>query len=101
MTCSRELPVIDAVASDYLDDITFLAVAGRSSEDKSARRVGDWFSPNRILWGYDDDLWPLYEVFGQPVSFLVSSDDVIVGGWFGAVSEEVLRERLDELVAIG
>lgn len=99
--CSRELPVIDAVASDYQDSITFVAVAGRSSADASARRVGDWFSPERILWGYDDDLWPTYEVFGQPVSYLISSDDVIVGGWYGAVGEAALREQLDALVAIG
>jgi len=93
--------VIDAVASDYQDEITFLAVAGRSSFDKSERRVGDWFSADRILWGYDDDLWPTYEVFGQPVSFLISSDDVIVGFWYGAVGEDTLREQLDALALIG
>lgn len=93
--------MIDAVASDYLDDITFVAVAGRSSPEASAQRVGDWFSPDRILWGYDDDLWSTYEVFGQPVSYLISSDDVIVGGWFGAAGEAALREQLDALVAIG
>lgn len=93
--------MIDAVASDYQDQITFLAVAGRSSPEASAQRVGDWFSPDRILWGYDDDLWPTYEVFGQPVSYLISSDDVIVGGWYGAAGEEDLRAQLDFLVAIG
>lgn len=76
-------------------------MAGRSSPDASAERVGDWFSPDRILWGYDDDLWPRYEVFGQPVTFLISSDDVIVGGWYGALGEDDLREQLDLLVAIG
>jgi hypothetical protein len=93
--------VIDAVASEYQDQITFLGVAGRSSPEASAQRVGDWFSPDRILWGYDDDLWPRYEVFGQPVSFLISSDDVVVGGWYGAVDEEALRAELDRLAAIG
>lgn len=93
--------MIDAVASDYQDQITFLAVAGRSSEDASAVRVGDWFSPDRILWGYDDDLWALYEVFGQPVSVLISGDDVVVGGWFGAVDEVTLRAELDRLATIG
>jgi len=76
-------------------------VAGRSSPEASALRVGDWFSPDRILWGYDDDLWPMYEVFGQPVSFLISSDDVIVGGWYGAIDETTMREQFDRLVAVG
>lgn len=99
--CRRELPVVDAVASDYLDEITILAVAGRSTEEKSRVRVGDWFDPARLLWGYSDDLWALYGVRGQPVSILVSSDDVVVDTWFGALPEDELRARLDALVAIG
>ena len=93
--------MIDAVASDYKDSVTFLAVAGRSTFEDSARRVGDWFSPDRILWGYSDEVWGQYEIFGQPASVLISGDDVIVGGWFGAVGEEELRRQLDALVATG
>ena len=95
------MPVVDAVAPDYLDQITFLAVAGSSSPEASATRVGDWFSPDRLLWGYSDDLWVLYNVPYQPVSVLVSSDNVIVERWFGAVGEEELRAALDRLAAIG
>ncbi len=43
----------------------------------------------------------MYEIFGQPTSVLISGDDVIVGGWFGAVGEAALRAQLDTLVAIG
>jgi hypothetical protein len=78
-----------------------VAVAGRSSPEASALRVGSWFSPDRILWGYSDELWSRYEIFGQPKSVLISGDDVIVGGWFGAVGEATLRAQLDTLVAIG
>jgi thiol-disulfide isomerase/thioredoxin len=99
--CRRELPAIDAVAPDYLEEVTFVAVAGRSSLEASRERVGDWFSPDRILWGYDDDLWATYLVRGQPVSFVISSDGIIVGQWFGSIGEAALRERLDALVAIG
>jgi hypothetical protein len=93
--------VIDAVAADYQDTISFVAVAGRSSESASRARVGVWFDASRILWGYDDDLWALFSVFGQPTTILISSDDVIVGGWAGALSEEELRAELDRLVTIG
>lgn len=95
------MPVVDAVASDYQDEITIVAVAGRSTEAKSRVRVGDWFDPDRLLWGYDDDLWGAYGVRGQPVSILISSDDVIVDSWFGALTESELRARLDALVAVG
>ena len=99
--CRRELPVIDAVASDYRDQIAFVAVAGRSSEAASRERVGVWFDPARILWGYGDDIWGQFAVFGQPTTILISSDDVIVGRWSGAKSEEELRAELDHLVEVG
>ena len=92
---------MDAVASDYLDDITFLAIAGSSSPEASAVRVGDWFDPDRVLWAYSDELWDLYLVGYQPVSVLISSDDVIVERWFGAVGETELRAALERLRAIG
>ena len=95
------MPVIDAIAGAYLDDITFLAVAGRSTPERSEARVGDWFSPNRLLWGYSDEIWDLYSVPYQPVSILISSDDVIVGRWLGRATETDLREALDRLVEIG
>lgn len=95
------MPVVDAVASDYQDGIAFVAVAGRSSEAASRERVGVWFDPSRLLWGYDDDLWALYAVFGQPTTVLISGDDVIVGGWAGALSEDDLRSQLDRLLEIG
>ena len=93
--------MIDAVAPDYLDRITFLAVAGKSTPGDSAKRVGNWFSPDRLLWGYDDDLWADYGVPYQPTTVLVSSDNVIVGGWPGSLNEADLRAELDRLAAIG
>ena len=93
--------MIDAVASDYQDQITFLAVAGNSSEAASRDRVGAWFDPARILWGYDDSIWALYAVGYQPVSILISSDDIIVDRWFGPLDEGEMRSRLDRLAAFG
>ncbi len=93
--------MVDAVAADYLDQITFLAVAGRSSEAASRERVGVWFDPDRILWSYDDLMWERYAVGYQPRSFLISSDDVIIGGWFGALSEAELWAQLDRLATAG
>lgn len=63
--------------------------------------MGDWFSPDRILWGYDDSLWGLYGVPYQPITFLISIDDVVVDMWFGEVSEDEMRARIDALVAVG
>ena len=90
------MPVVDAVAADYLDDVTFLAVAGRSSFDRTAARATELFSDN-LAWGLDDSVWNDYGVFGQPFTVLVA-DGVIVDSWFGALGEDELRERLDDLI---
>jgi hypothetical protein len=87
------LPVVDDVANDYLDDVYFLAVAGRSGFDRSAAAVPRLFSDN-LAWGYDDSIWDRYGVPGQPTSVLIQSG-VIVDVWFGAIGAESLREKLD------
>ncbi len=76
-------------------------MAGRSSFERSAQRVGDWFDPSRILWGYSEEVWGAYLIRYQPVSVLISSDKVIVDQWFGAAGEDELRAALDRLLAIG
>jgi hypothetical protein len=93
--------VIDAVASDYLQSVTFVAVAQNSSPEASARRVGDWFSPARLLWGYSDEIGPSFGVRGQPVSLLITGDDFIVDRWSGSLPEPEIRARLDALVEAG
>ena len=90
------MPVIDQVSNDYLDDVTFLAVAGRSDLARSRDRAPQWFSDN-LAWGYDESIWGLYEVFGQPISVLITADDKVFDGWYGNAPEDFIRERLDAL----
>jgi thiol-disulfide isomerase/thioredoxin len=98
--CAQEMPVVDQVAGDYLDDVTFVAVAGRSSYDLTAERAGEWFSGN-LPWGLDDSIWDLYGINAQPVAVLISPDDVIVDQWYGILPDPQIRERLDTALATG
>ena len=93
------MPVIDAVAPDYADTVEFVAVAGQSDFNATKERADELLS--NVPWGLDDAIWDLYGVRGQPVSYLITGSDVVVGNWFGAAGEEELREALDELVALG
>jgi len=93
------LPVIDAVAPDYEDSVRFIAVAGQS-DLASTKAQADQLLSN-VKWGLDETVWNLYGVRGQPVSFLITGNDIEVGNWFGAAGEETLRAALDELVALG
>ena len=93
------MPVIDAVAPDYEDSVRFIAVAGQS-DLASTKAQADQLLSN-VKWGLDETVWNLYGVRGQPVSFLITGNDIEVGNWFGAAGEETLRAALDELVALG
>lgn len=97
--CGRELPVIDKIAADYLDDVTFLAVAGRSDMPATAERARELFSDN-LLWGLEPAIWDLYGVPGQPATVLIAGG-VIVDQWFGALEESAVRASLDRLVSLG
>lgn len=88
--------MIDAVASDYLDEIRFIAVAGRSSYESSAERAAELFGPN-LSWGYGPEVWDLFGIRGQPASVMIGSDGVIVDSWYGALEEPQMRERFDFL----
>ncbi len=93
------MPVVDAIAQEYRDQVDFVAVAGRSDLEASRERVGVWFSPDNLQWGYDEDLWGLYGIPGQPSSVLITRG-VIVAGWFGAIPEDEFRAQLDRLIEL-
>ena len=91
--------MIDAVASDYQDTIEFVAVAGRSDLGPTEQRAEELLTSN-VAWGLDDSIWELYDIFGQPASVIITGDDIIVEGWYGALGEDALREKLDFLASI-
>ncbi len=93
------MPVVDAVAPDYEDSVRFVAIGGQSDFEKTKARADELLA--NTDWGFDDSIWDLYGVRGQPVSFLITGNDIVVGNWFGAAGEQELRKALDELVALG
>ncbi len=94
------MPVLDQVAADYQDEVAFVAVAGRSSLDSSARAAASLFT-DRLLWGYDEDLWALYGVRGQPTTFLITADNkVYEGPLYSLRSESDMRNAIEDLLAV-
>ncbi|MEA2000673.1 MAG: hypothetical protein U9N84_02105 [Actinomycetota bacterium] len=53
------------------------------------------------MWGFDESIWDLYEIFGQPASVMITGDDMVVEGWYGILGEEGLREKFDFLASLG
>ena len=95
------MPVVDEVAADYQDQVSFLAVAAKGTLDATAQAADALFTDN-LQWGLDEDqlVWDLYGVPGQPATVLIAQG-VVVDMWFGVNDAEFLRERLDRLVSLG
>ena len=86
------------MAADYEDQVRFIAVAGKSPDySRTEQRANELF--HRLDWGLDDSIWELYNVPYQPVSVLITGDDIVLNSWFGAVDEGTMRAELDQLVA--
>jgi hypothetical protein len=92
------LPVVDKVAAKYQDEVTFVAVAGRGDVTKAAAAADLLFGKN-LKWGYDDSIWDLYGVPGQPATVLITQG-VVVDMWFGETSAAFLNERIDNLLTM-
>ena len=92
--------MIDAVASEFRNRVTFVAVAQNSTPEASAERVGVWFSPDRLRWGYSDEIGPLFGVRGQPVSVLITSRGKIASTWFGSRPETEIRSEIEQLLEL-
>lgn len=91
------MPVVDQIALDYQDRVRFVALAGRSDFESTAARADDLFS--NLEWGLDDSVWDLYEVPYQPVTFLITGDDVIFERFAGVpYGPDELRARIDALL---
>ena len=93
------MPVVAEVAEDYSGEVVFLGVAGRAGFDETASRAEELFQ-ERLLWGLDDSIWDLYGIPYQPVTVLISGNDVIVDTWPGILDEGEMRQRIDALIAV-
>jgi len=93
------LPVVDSLIPDYEDAVRSIGVAGRAGYDETAARAEELL--DNLEWGLDQSVWDLYGIRGQPVSLLITGNDVVVDQWFGALDEAEIRAKLDQLVAYG
>lgn len=101
-TCRRELPVVDRLASEYADEVDFVAPAWKSTFPATNRRADELFQSRAIQWGLDEEeaIFALYGVPYQPVTVLIARDGTVVESWDGLRAEEEIRSALDGLVAL-
>ena len=86
------------MAQDYVGKVDVIAVAWRSSFERTAS-VAEALMPSGVIrWGLDESeaVFSAFEVPYQPVTVLVVGG-VEVDRWLGAQGEEGLRTAMDEL----
>jgi thiol-disulfide isomerase/thioredoxin len=101
-TCRRELPVVDALAAEYADEVDFVAPAWKSDFEATQARANELFLSGSIQWGLDeqDRIFELYGVPYQPVTVLIAGDQTVVEAWAGLRGEDELRTAIDDLIAL-
>ena len=96
------MPVVDALAADYGDEVDFVAPAWKSDFDATKVRADELFLSGNILWGLDEneEIFQLFGVPYQPVTILIASDQTVVEAWAGLRDESDLRIALDDLISL-
>jgi hypothetical protein len=96
------LPVVDNLATEYADEVDFVAPAWKSSFEATRVRAEQLFGSGEIMWGLDEDeeIFQLYGVPYQPVTVLIAADGTVVEAWDGLRAEDQIRAALDELIAL-
>lgn len=97
------MPVLERISEDYEGEITFLAIGARGDAGATAEKAAEWIPSGRVLWAFDEPerLWGVFGARGTPTSVVLSSEQVMLGGWAGEIGEAGLRDAFDRLVAAG
>lgn len=93
------MPVVDEIATEYADEVAFVAPAWKGTPSDTAERAAELMPSGVIRWGLDADevIFSAYGVPYQPVTVLISSDKRVVEAWPGVRSEAEIRASLDAL----
>ncbi|MFV1960543.1 MAG: TlpA family protein disulfide reductase [Acidimicrobiia bacterium] len=96
------MPVVDALAAEYADEVDFVAPAWKSSLEGAQARADELFLSGKIQWGLDEPekIFQLYGVPYQPVTVLVAGDQTVVEAWAGVRGAEELRAAIENLIAL-
>ncbi len=97
--CREEAPVLEKVWRRYQDKgVTFIGVDIQDAEADARAYLKEFDitypnGPDRSGRISND-----YAVSGIPVTFFINRDGIIVSRWVGAINEEILVPRIEELL---
>lgn len=100
--CRKELPIVDGIAADYADRVSFVAPAWRSVPESAVSAAAELMPSGAIKWGLDNEevIFKLYGVPYQPVTVVIAADGTVFDQWAGVRKAEEIRETLDEVLEV-
>lgn len=96
--CKDEAPLLARASRMYEDEIVFVGVNIRDSRDDAIAFVDEYDLDYQHVRDESLDIYDDYGLTGQPESFFIDDEGVVVEHIPGALSEESLFELLDILV---
>lgn len=102
--CKSELPAFDKAASEYADRITFMMLNMTDGYQETVDGVKEFMEDNGYTFPvYFDTNYSAAIPYGAnsiPLTYFVTSDGVVVGGYMGAMPEETLYNYLEQLLEL-
>lgn len=96
--CNREAPGVAQVARDYDGDVEIMGVAGRDTD----AAITDFVERHELghvrhAIDHEEQVWQAFGILGQPAWVFVDGTTGESSVTFGALTEEQLLARLEEL----
>ncbi len=102
--CKSELPAFDKAASEYADRVTFMMLNMTDGYQETVDGVKEFMEDNGYTFPvYFDTNYSAAIPYGAnsiPLTYFVTSDGVVVGGYMGAMPEETLYNYLEQLLEL-
>ena len=101
--CRAELPEFQSFYDEHKDDVLVLGVdLGQFTNQGTPNQGRELLAELGVTFpaGYteDSDVLPKYKVLGLPTTVFINSDGSIHNKWTGALNEEVLIEKTEEML---
>lgn len=102
--CKSELPAFDKAAAEYADNVTFMLINLTDGQRETPDGVKEFMEDNGYTFPvYFDTEYSAAIPYGAssiPLTYFVTSDGVVVGGYMGAMPEETLYSSLEQLLEL-
>lgn len=102
--CKSELPAFDKAAAEYADKVTFMLINLTDGQRETPDGVKEFMEDNGYTFPvYFDTEYSAAIPYGAnsiPLTYFVTSNGEVVGGYRGAMPEETLYDSLEQLLEL-